>query len=81
MKSRNITYIFYLAAVVGMLFTLVTTSAVAGRISDSKYNFSLYDETNKEICVVCHTFHGANIGVLEAPLWSRDLSQMIYQSV
>ena len=79
MKTRNITLMMYLTAVFGMLFMLVSNSAVAGTITGSKHDFQNSSFTvDNQICVVCHTPHGSDTAVTEAPLWHHETTTKTY---
>lgn len=81
-KSRNMTFMLYLTAVFSMLFMLVSNSAVAGTITGSDHDFSGRSYTggpNGQICVVCHTPHGSDTAVTEAPLWNHTLTTATYE--
>ena len=59
--------------------SLFTVSALAG-IAETKHNLSILDATTHEICVFCHTPHGANTSAI-VPMWNRKLSDpSIYQT-
>jgi len=58
---------------------LITAQSLAG-ITNSKHNLSSSTnviraanptDVNNEICVFCHTPHGASTGVVGAPLWNK----------
>jgi len=66
--------------VAGAALTVLSTAVAAG-IADTKHNLSdagLITQANSfsgtdEICVFCHTPHGADVNVLAVPLWNRKL--------
>ena len=54
-----------------VLAVFVSTSAFAG-ITDTKHDLKAYAGASGEICVFCHTPHGADTLVDNAPLWNRS---------
>lgn len=56
--------------ILAALATLVSTSAFAA-ITGTKHDLSAYAGVSGEICVFCHTPHGADTSVADAPLWNR----------
>ncbi len=73
-KSKNMTFMLYLTAVFGMLYMVVSGTAVAGTITGSAHDLSGRAYTGGQICVSCHTPHGSNTTVSEAPLWNHGLT-------
>ena len=74
-------------SVVILLLLLVVQVGHTARVSDiasTKHNLStsgtgtVKATTEDEICVFCHTPHGANTAVV-APLWNRELSTATYE--
>ena len=62
----------------GILATTMTGAAFAG-IQGSKHDLGVgVDEANGEVCVFCHTPHGADTGAA-APLWNKTLPTSTYQ--
>ncbi|MCK4587131.1 MAG: hypothetical protein KAU29_07305, partial [Gammaproteobacteria bacterium] len=71
--------------------SFAATSLPSGRVSDvrnTKHNLSALSSgvsrnvqasTEDEICVFCHTPHGANLQA-EGPLWNRNLSGAVYNT-
>lgn len=59
-----------LVALVGAAM-LMASSASALTIVGSAHDLSAYTGTGTELCVVCHTPHGADTSVTDAPLWNR----------
>ncbi len=64
-----------------LLFTLLFVAAIAtvgfGQIANSAHDFSgenWNNNGNGQICVVCHTPHGADISVSDAPLWNHEVT-------
>ncbi len=54
-------------------------TALAG-IAETEHNLSAIDTTTHEICVFCHTPHGANTSAV-VPLWNRKTSDpSVYQT-
>lgn len=66
--------------VVGVIAGLVGTTAWAGTITGSAHDFSRagINFTGGQICVACHTPHGRNITVTDAPLWNHALTTASY---
>ena len=63
---------------VGFLATTISGSAFAG-IQGSKHDLGAgVPEANGEVCVFCHTPHGADTGAA-APLWNKTLPTSTYQ--
>ena len=62
-----------LAICVGVL----AASAYAG-IANSDHDFSSSGWSGGEICLPCHTPHGADTGVSGAPLWNHEVSTQTY---
>lgn len=58
-------------------FLAVTDSSPA-TIQGSAHDFSAIDP-NQQICVFCHTTHGADTSVQDAPLWNHEVTTMTYQ--
>jgi predicted CXXCH cytochrome family protein len=52
---------------------------VWGGIERSAHDFSAKAWAGKQICVVCHTPHGADRTVPDAPLWNHQVTQATYQ--
>ncbi len=70
--SRSLGQVF----LVGLVAALLSGNAAAQGIAGSKHDLSNGGGANGEICVYCHTPHGANItdpngNVVAAPLWNR----------
>lgn len=49
-----------------------------GDIAGSAHDFSLQSWSGGKICQPCHTPHGGNTTIVEAPLWNHDLSNATY---
>ena len=61
------------ACLTGLLLTLTSLSVTAGTITNSAHDFTTKGwNTTGEICVVCHTPHGADTSVTVAPLWNSS---------
>ncbi len=73
--------------------TAYAGSMPSGRVSDirnTKHNLStlgssgqartVQSSTENEICVFCHTPHGANQAAAPGPLWNRNLSNATYDT-
>ncbi|MCF6357078.1 MAG: cytochrome c3 family protein [Draconibacterium sp.] len=67
-----------------LLFTLLFVAAIAtvgfGQgIYGSAHDFSTKNwNTSGEICIVCHTPHGADVTVADAPLWNHQLTSATF---
>jgi predicted CXXCH cytochrome family protein len=66
-----------LVAIALTLLVLPSEQSRAG-IRGSAHDFSPLAE-NQEICIFCHTPHGADTTVVDAPLWNHQVTQKIYQ--
>ena len=53
-------------------------AAWAGTIAGSAHDFSTQGWSGGQICVACHTPHGANTTVTDAPLWSHAVTAKIF---
>ncbi len=62
-------------AVVASLFGV---SSWAGVITGSAHDFSGRAYTGGQICVACHTPHGGNTSVTDAPLWNHAVTSATY---
>lgn len=67
-----------------ILFIFFYPSCLFGKtrppgIIGSQHDFSWWNVSKTEICVVCHTPHNARAEVSNAPLWNHRLSQATYQ--
>lgn len=61
-----------------ILIALNLTGAAFAGIQGSKHDLGVgVPEANGEVCVFCHTPHGANTGA-SAPLWNKTLSTATY---
>ena len=78
MKSHNMTFMLYLTAVFGMLYMLMSGTAVAETITGSAHDFSGRTYTGGAICVTCHTPHGSDTTVSDAPLWNHTVTTQVY---
>lgn len=56
--------------VLAALAALVSSSASAA-ITGTKHDLKAYAGAGGEICVFCHTPHGADTSITNAPLWNR----------
>lgn len=58
-----------------LAIVLIAAPAFAtGTIVNSKHDLSTANAGTQQICVYCHTPHGADVSVNNAPLWNRTLS-------
>jgi len=58
-------------------FALFAAPAIAA-VSGTKHDMNVFSGKtgdSTEICVYCHTPHGANMSVLKAPLWNRGVAE------
>lgn len=60
-----------------LFITLTPVISQAG-IVNSAHDFSGKSWSGGKICVACHTPHGSNTGVSDAPLWNRQSSVAAY---
>lgn len=67
-----------LSAVVGVVASLIGTSAFAGVITGSPHDFTGAGWSGGQICIACHTPHGGNTTVTDAPLWNHAVSSATY---
>lgn len=68
----------YAVAGAGLLAVTLSGTASAG-VQGSKHDLSTgVPEANGEVCVFCHTPHGADTGA-SAPLWNKTLPSSTYQ--
>lgn len=66
--------LIFLIVILPMLLNLSSGAGIRG----SKHDFSQSTWTEGEICIACHTPHGSNQGIQDAPLWNRSLSTKVY---
>lgn len=80
-KQFGRTFFFGLMMLVGTAG--LAPAAIEGNVSKTKHNLSasgpgtVKATSESQICVFCHTPHGANIQI-PAPLWNRELSVQTY---
>ncbi len=65
-----------LSAAVGLL--CVSGGASSGTISGSDHDLSGKTYTGGQICVACHTPHGGDTSVTDAPLWNHTVTTQTY---
>lgn len=58
--------------------SLFGASVWAGTISGSPHDFSTQGWSGGQICVACHTPHGGNTSVSDAPLWNHTVTSAVY---
>lgn len=61
------------------LLAMSAAGPLSAAITGSAHDFS--SETwisGSQICVACHTPHGANVSVTDAPLWNHALTTQVY---
>lgn len=63
---------------VGVAGLVLGGTAWAGTIVGSAHDFSTSNWSGGQICVACHTPHGGNTSVTDAPLWNHTLSTATY---
>ncbi|MFT5123256.1 MAG: putative CXXCH cytochrome family protein [Verrucomicrobiales bacterium] len=63
-----------LACVPAVVSILITTSPSQGEITGSLHDFSSSSWSGNQICLPCHTPHGADTSVPDAPLWNHATS-------
>jgi len=73
--KMKITFRVLMAIVSG---SLLATQASAGTITGSAHDFTADSWSGGRICVACHTPHGADTSVNDAPLWNHALSTATY---
>ncbi len=64
-------------AAVAVVF-FASSGKVTGEIRESHHDFSTAGWSGGEICIVCHTPHGANTTVADAPLWNHEVTNAAY---
>jgi hypothetical protein len=67
-----------LGAVGVLLGATVTGAAWAGTIVGSPHDFSTQGWSGGQICIACHTPHGGNTTVTNAPLWNHEVTSKVY---
>lgn len=66
------------AAAILIATLVVISSGIANAgIQGSAHDFSNLSP-NQEICIFCHTVHGADISVSGAPLWNHQVTQKVF---
>ncbi|RMF23368.1 MAG: cytochrome C [Deltaproteobacteria bacterium] len=74
MGNRTLAVIVSYAVVSAFLSTLEAFAGIAG----GPHDFSQQGWSGGSVCVVCHTPHGADTSVANAPLWNHRLSSQTY---
>ena len=67
-----------LGVVAGVIMGLTGGAAWAGVIAGTAHDLSGKAYTGGQICVACHTPHGGNTSVADAPLWNHALTTATY---
>ena len=67
-----------LGIVIGTIAGLLGTTAWAGTITGTAHDLSGQGYAGGQICVVCHTPHGGNTSVTDAPLWNHAVTTATY---
>ena len=67
-----------LAAAAGIMMGLTGGAAWAGVITGSAHDFSGRSYTGGQICIACHTPHGGDTTVTDAPLWNHTVTTATY---
>jgi len=57
---------------------LQAQSALAGTLAGSAHDFTVYNWSGGQMCIVCHNPQSANASVTAAPQWNRKLSEQSY---
>lgn len=65
------------ATVIGLALLLPATEPSAA-ITGSAHDFSAYGWSGGRVCIVCHTPHGADKTVADAPLWNHAVTTATY---
>ena len=64
--------------VVVMVALLTFTPVVQGGIAGTAHDFSADGWSGGELCAPCHTPHGADSAITDAPLWNHTVSAATY---
>lgn len=75
-KEKIVKKLFVFLAAVALIAGF-SSASIAG-IQGSLHDFSIYDWSNQQICLPCHTPHNALDVGDNAPLWNHELSQETY---
>jgi len=67
-----------LGAVIGIIMGLTSGAAWAGVIAGTAHDFSIQGYSGGQICIACHTPHGGNTTVTDAPLWNHAVTTATY---
>ena len=67
-----------LGAVAGIIMGLTGGAAWAGVIAGTAHDFSIQGYSGGQICIACHTPHGGNTTVTDAPLWNHAVTTATY---
>ena len=67
-----------LGAVTGIILGLTSGAAWAGVIAGTAHDFSTQGYSGGQICIACHTPHGGNTSVTDAPLWNHAVTTASY---
>ena len=62
----------------GIIMGLTGGAAWAGVIAGTAHDFSLQGYSGGQICIACHTPHGGNTTVTDAPLWNHAVTTATY---
>lgn len=63
---------------VSLALGLLASFSLRAEITGSAHDFSGETWANNQICLPCHTPHGANTTVNDSPLWNHELSTASY---
>ena len=77
-RTKARTRACWVSTVMGAVLAVAGTAAWAGSIAGSKHDFSTLSWSGGQICVACHTPHGGNTTVTDAPLWNHTNSTATY---
>jgi predicted CXXCH cytochrome family protein len=75
MKTRKILAITTMAVVVALN---IPTPELQGEITGSAHDFTNENWSDSQICLPCHTPHGADTSVSDSPLWNHQNSTATY---
>lgn len=78
MKRSANNMIKYLLGALGMVLGLMASQVWAETITGSAHDFSGRTYTGGQICVTCHTPHGSDTTVSDAPLWNHTVTTQVY---
>ncbi len=77
MKKVNLFFIILPIVILSCPAGILAKTRPPGMV-DSQHDFSWWNVSKTEICIVCHTPHNARTDVENAPLWNHRLSRATY---